>query len=184
MHFQSIIPLNEILPVALIFTSFYYITKKQLLPYHIILAALFLGISFMIRYQALLVCIGIVIFLLVRDRKIRKNVFESFLFFGIFLITISPLILYNYSNFGTALDSDPAFQIIAWSHYQTPEWREGLSQNLGSSSLQDVIFLISIYFSKIIFIIYFIIHLIEFSIFLQLLIIFLPYHQFHLLEQL
>ena len=140
MHFQSIIPLNEILPVALIFASFYYITKKELLPYHIILAALFLGISFMIRYQALLVCIGIVIFFLVRDRKIRKNVFASFLFFGIFLITISPLILYNYSNFGTVLDSDPALQMIWLSHYQTPEWREGLSQNLGSSSLQNVIF--------------------------------------------
>ena len=140
MHFQSIIPLNEILPVALIFASFYYITKKQLLPYHIILAALFLGISFMIRYQALLVCIGIVIFFLVRDRKIRKNIFESFLFFGIFLITISPLILYNYSNFETVLDSDPVVQILFLSHYQTPEWREGLSQNLGSSSLQDGIF--------------------------------------------
>ncbi len=140
MHFQSIIPLNEILPVALIFASFYYITKKELLPYHIILAALFLGISFMIRYQALLVCIGIVIFFLVRDRKIRKNVFESFLFFGIFLITISPLILYNYSNFGTVLDSDPAAQMLFWNQYQTPEWREGLSHNLGSSSLQDVIF--------------------------------------------
>jgi len=140
MHFQSIIPLNEILPVALIFASFYYITKKQLLPYHIILAALFLGISFMIRYQALLVCIGIVIFFLIRDRKIRKNIFESFLFFGIFLITISPLILYNYSNFETVLDSDPVVQILFLSHYQTPEWREGLSQNLGSSSLQDGIF--------------------------------------------
>jgi len=89
----------------------------------------------------LLVCIGIVIFFLVRDRKIRKNAFESFLFIGIFLITISPLILYNYSNFGTVLDSDPVLQMLSLSHYQTLEWREGLSQHLGSSSLQDVIFL-------------------------------------------
>ena len=140
MHFQSIIPLNEILPVALIFASFYYITKKQLLPYHIILAALFLGISFMIRYQALLVCIGIVIFFLVRDRKIRKNVFESFLFFGIFLLTISPLILYNYSNFGTFLDNDPAVAMYDRNHFQTPEWIEEASKNLGSSSIQDTIF--------------------------------------------
>ena len=140
MHFQSIIPLNEILPVALIFASFYYITKKELLPYHIIFAALFLGISFMIRYQALLVCIGIVIFLLVRDRKIRKNVFQSFLFVGIFLITISPLILYNYSNFGTFLDNDPAVGMFDRNHFQTPEWIEEASKNLGSSSIQDIIF--------------------------------------------
>src|SRR3989344_4516188 len=43
MHFQSIIPLNEILAVFLIFLSFYYITKKQLCTTHLILAAIFLG---------------------------------------------------------------------------------------------------------------------------------------------
>jgi len=140
MHFQSIIPLNEILPIALIFASFYYITKKELLPYHIILVALFLGISFMIRYQSLLVCIAIVIFFLIRDKKIRKNVFQSLLFVGIFLITISPLLLYNYSNFGTLLDNDPAVRMLDTNHFQTPEWREELSKNLGSSSLQEGVF--------------------------------------------
>ena len=30
--------------------------------------------------------------------------------------------------------------MLWWSHYQTPEWRDGLSQNLGSLSLQDGIF--------------------------------------------
>ena len=30
--------------------------------------------------------------------------------------------------------------MLFWNQYQTPEWREGLSHNLGSSSLQDMFF--------------------------------------------
>ena len=140
MHFQSIVPLNEILAVFLIFLSFYYITKKQLCITHLILAAIFVGFSFMIRYQALAIFIGFVIFLLIRDKKIRKNFLSSLLFFSFFLITISPLLTYNYITFGNIIDSDPSFQMLSWNKYQNPEWKEELIQNLDVKSSLNRIF--------------------------------------------
>ena len=80
LHFQTAFPFNEIFPVFLVFLSFYYFTKTHILYNHLILAGILLGISFMFRYQTFPVVIGFLIYLLIRDKKLRKNLPLALLF--------------------------------------------------------------------------------------------------------
>ena len=103
MHSEAIITHNEMLPVFLIFAALYFITKKQLLYHHITCAAILLGLSFMLRYQSFLVAIGVMVFLLITIKRNSKS-FPA-LFLVIFLLSISPLLLYNLDNTGNLIDS-------------------------------------------------------------------------------
>ena len=125
LHFQTIIPFNEIFPVFLIFLSFYYITKTRILYNHLILAGILLGISFMIRYQTFPIVIGFLIYLLIRDKKIRKNLPLALLFVSSFLVGCSPLLIYNYSMFDNLIDGNPNFYMIsAVPLIHTEEWEK------------------------------------------------------------
>lgn len=72
-NFLTTLSLNELPSVLLISVSLFFITKKNLKLFDTIIVGLLLGISFMIRYQAAPVLIAILIFLLIRNRKIRIN---------------------------------------------------------------------------------------------------------------
>jgi hypothetical protein len=65
----SIQTVNDIIPIFLIFASFYFITKKQLKLFNIIIIGTLLGIAFMFRYQSLLVLLAIMVFLLIRNKR-------------------------------------------------------------------------------------------------------------------
>ena len=85
LHSEAIITHTEMLPVFFIFIAFYFITKKQLFSHQIIFAAIFLGISFMLRYQSSLIFIGILIVLLLNFKKYPKKF--PFLFTFLFFFT-------------------------------------------------------------------------------------------------
>ena len=119
LHSEAIITHSEMLPVFFIFIAFYFITKKQLVSHQIIFAAIFLGISFMLRYQSSLIFIGILIVLLLNFKKYPKHF--PLLFTFLFFLTITPLLLYNFENTGNLLDADPGFYLGLNSEYKTPE---------------------------------------------------------------
>ena len=125
LHFQTAFPFNEIFPVFLVFLSFYYFTKTHILYNHLILAGILLGISFMFRYQTFPVVIGFLIYLLIRNKKLRKNLTLALLFVGSFLVGCSPLLIYNYTTFGNLIDSDPNYYMHTTSAFiQTEEWEK------------------------------------------------------------
>ena len=124
LHSEAIITHSEMLPVFFIFIAFYFITKKQLFSHQIIFAAIFLGISFMLRYQSSLIFIGILIVLLLNFKKYPKKF--PLLFTFLFFLTITPLLLYNFENTGNLIDSDPALYLSFQSEYKTPEMESSL----------------------------------------------------------
>jgi len=119
LHSEAIITHNEMLPVFLIFGALYFITKKHLLYQHIICTAILLGLSFMLRYQSLLVSIGIMIFLLI-TLKSNSKIFPI-LFVVVLLLSTSPLLLYNLENTGNLIDSDYSVYMQMESKYKIPE---------------------------------------------------------------
>ena len=125
LHLQTTFPFNEIFPVFLVFLSFYYFTKTHILYNHLILAGILLGISFMIRYQTFPIVIGFLIYLLIRDKKFRKNLPLALLFVSSFLVGCSPLLIYNYTTFGNLIDSDPNYYMFTTTAFvQTDEWEK------------------------------------------------------------
>ena len=121
LHQDAIIRIHEMLPVFLIFASFYFITKKQLSNRDVVLCGIFLGLSYMLRYQALFIGIGYVIFFLIQYKKIRLS--KTILFLIFFIIAISPLLFYNLLTFGTLIESDPSYFLLHNSKFQDPEWK-------------------------------------------------------------
>ena len=107
LHAEVIITHSEMLPTFLIFMSFYFITKKQLLQKHIILCAGFLGLSFMFRPQSLFIAVGTMMFIIFFVKKQKKRII--FYFMLVFLLSISPLLLYNISVTGNLIDNNPNF---------------------------------------------------------------------------
>ena len=125
LHLQTVFPFNEIFPVFLVFLSFYYITKNRILYNHLILAGILLGISFMCRYQTFPIVIGFLIYLLIRDKKFRKNIPLALIFISAFLTGCGPLLIYNYTTFGNLIDSDPNYYMFTTSAFvQTDEWEK------------------------------------------------------------
>jgi len=133
LFFQSYIPLNEILPIFLIFISFCMIIKQNLTKKHVIIAAIVLGISFMIRYQCFPIFIGFLIFLIYYDVKTKRKVPFSLLFFIIFVITCAPLFSYNIMTYDKIVDVNPNYrelQINFESELQSKEFRDELKSNI------------------------------------------------------
>ena len=109
LHVETIITHSEMLPTFLIFISFYFITKKELIKKDIILCAIFLGGSFMIRPQSLLIAVGIIMFIILCIKNQKKNFLIYFVLF--FLISITPLLIYNISTTGNIIDNNPNFYL-------------------------------------------------------------------------
>jgi len=126
--FLSISALNELPSICLIFTSLYFITKQKFKLSDLIITGLFLGISFSIRYQSILVLLGIMCFLLIQNKDFLKN-FKLVMLLGLsFLIMISPLLLFNYVNYGQLLVSDSNNYAAFSLHYQPNEFHYQIQQ--------------------------------------------------------
>ena len=150
LHSEAIITHTEMLPVFFIFIAFYFITKKQLFSHQIIFAAIFLGISFMLRYQSSLIFIGILIVLLLNFKKYPKKF--PLLFTFLFFLTITPLLLYNFENTGNLIDSDPALYLSFQSEYKTPEMESIAAARWTNTSTSEFIesqILIKNYFNNL-----------------------------------
>ena len=120
IHKEAILTHSEMLPVFLIFVSLYFITKKEFFQRDVILCGLFLGLSFMLRPQSLLIGMGVLFFILSSIKKQKKQF--TFFLIATFLITISPLLAYNLTNTGDMFDLSPDFYLLNDSHSSEKEY--------------------------------------------------------------
>lgn len=128
LNLLSITALNELLPLFLIFTSLYFVTKEDLKLSSIIIAGSILGISSIFRYQAIIVLLAIIIFLLIRNKKIKTNLLFSIIMIATFSVAFSSTLIYNYSTYDTLMESNSLVYLETLSKYQTPEWHEKMQQ--------------------------------------------------------
>ena len=133
-HVEAIITHSEMLPVFLIFLSFYFITKKKLSGRDLILCGIFLGLASMLRYQAIIVAISCLPFFLIQYKKIHIS--KTVLFLIFFLVAFSPLLIYNSITFGTLVESDPSLYFTAFDQVvEDPEWEKTFAErSKGASS--------------------------------------------------
>ena len=124
----------DVFPIFLLMISFYYITKQKLTYQSIIISAIFLGLSFTLKYQAGIIAIGILVFLLLYTKPRSKN---TVLFFIIFLITISPLLIYNYEIGGSITTSNSSFLILMEWDNVPEEWYEDTSYDTSFLLFKD-----------------------------------------------
>ncbi len=126
-HVEAILTHSEMLPVFLIFLSFYFITKKKLSGRDLILCGVFLGLASMLRYQAILVAISCLPFFLIQYKKIHLS--KTLLFVIFFIIAFSPLLIYNFITFGTFIESDPSLYFTAFDQVtEDPEWEKTFAE--------------------------------------------------------
>ena len=128
LHFLSISALNELMSIALIISSFYFLTKNELKNSDFIIMGILLGLSFMLRYPAILIILGIVIFLFIRNRKIRYNALKSGILILVFLTTASPILIFNYVTYENPMENDTSYLLLSLFQFQNPEWRESISE--------------------------------------------------------
>ena len=141
LFYLSFSALNEIIPLLLIFSSLYFITKQKLSLQNIIISALILGIASSFRYQALIVFIAIIIYLLIRNRKIRINLRQIIIFSIFFILALSPVLILNFTTHGNFMDSS-ANEHVRWHWtFQTSEWRQNAENIIVSGSDESVMFL-------------------------------------------
>ena len=134
MILVSIEALNEILPVLFIFIAFYFITKKDIISKDVIFVGIFLGLATTIRIQPVLILIAFSIFLIFYSKKLRKNLRYLVLMCTFFLITLSPILAYNYSTHGVFIDSNPNYNYLNLSKYTTPEMIERMEFDIVSNN--------------------------------------------------
>ena len=130
----SIEALNEILPVLFIFIAFYFITKKDIISKDVIFVGIFLGLATTIRIQPVLILIAFSIFLIFYSKKLRKNLRYLVLMCTFFLITLSPILAYNYNTHGVFIDSNPNYNYLNLSKYTTPEMIERMEFDIVSNN--------------------------------------------------
>ena len=105
-----------------------------------------MGAAFMVRYQVLFILLGFVVFLLIRNKKIRTNAWHASLLIAFFLLAFSPIPVYNYSTHGSFLDQVDQNGYVAFrSHYLTPEWQDALLNQAGNGLLSGVFVDVDLY---------------------------------------
>lgn len=137
-QFLSFSALNELLPISLIISSMYFLTKEQLKNLDFLIIGLLLGISFSLRYQAIFVVLGIILFLFLRNKDFRKNFVFAIILISTFILFISPILVFNYITYDDPLENDTSFYLLALSQFQTTEWRESV-QNMKNEGLFSII---------------------------------------------
>ena len=136
-HVEAIITHSEILPVFLIFLSFYFITKKKLTNRDVILCGIILGLASMLRYQAIIIAISCVPFFLIQYKKIHLSKTIFFLIF--FIIAFSPLLIYNFLTFETLIESNPSLVFLHNAEFQGPSaWEKTFTE--GAKSTGSTVF--------------------------------------------
>jgi 4-amino-4-deoxy-L-arabinose transferase-like glycosyltransferase len=153
--FLSVMVLNETSPLLFIFISLYFATKKQKSIRDFLLIGLFLGISFSFRYQSGIVLLSFLIFLLIFERKKILKFKQSFLTFFSFLLTISPVLVYNFITHGKLSTSKSNMYILDLFKFQTIEWhskvREIHDEGLISAFLIDPNLFLKNYFYNLLY---------------------------------
>ena len=119
----------DMFPIFFIMLSLYFITKNELSKFDILLSAVFIAISFMVRTQTIVVIFTIVITLMIFFKNdYRKNIKFLIIFLSVLFISLGPLIYYNYDTHGVYFDHDLSFYLQFASKYQTIEWKERVTE--------------------------------------------------------
>jgi hypothetical protein len=124
--FQSSHLMNDIFPFFLITVTLYFATKSNLKLIDLVIIGVLLGISSMMRVYGILAFFSILLYLLIQQNKKRKKLLNFVIFSCIFLISFSPLIMYNYYTHDVFLDSNSTLFITRWHTFQTPEWHSAM----------------------------------------------------------
>ena len=132
--------LNELLPVFFIMLSLFFITKKQPSVIHYIIIGSVLGISSVFRFQSVFVLICILIFILIRNKHVKKNLYSLTWVCIFFLIAFSPQMIYNYTNHGELLDIHSNHYIGGLYEFQTPEWRDYIQNAFNDGFLSIILY--------------------------------------------
>ena len=141
LGFFSIQAENELLPIFLISASLYFITKKELKIQDIIITGILLGISSTIRFQAVILLLSFLIYIIIRNKKIVETIIFILIILLAFSIIISPMIIYNYSTHDSIFDTNAAFFIQMENTFVYPEWQEKLKEiNFYNGSTTEAIF--------------------------------------------
>ena len=122
----SLQTVNELPAIFFIFASLYFGTKKDLKFSDIIIVGSLIGVACLFRYQAIIVLFGFMVFMLIRSKKIRINLFHVVVLGIFFLIAFSPLLIYNYTTHEVLIDTSGNYELINKTKYQTPDWVEKL----------------------------------------------------------
>ena len=129
---------NEMFPLFLIMLSLYFVTKKHLRTYEIIIIGSLIGIAFMFRTQPVVILFTVIIYLLIRNSNIRVNLYHVGLILAFFIIFLSPLIVYNFSVHENLIDVDSNFYMAMRYKYQTPEWHDEVVRSIGKGTLEGI----------------------------------------------
>lgn len=140
LYFVSTQALNELLPVAMIMSSLFLITRKNPTVIHYVLIGIILGLSSIFRLQSAFILLAIFIFLLLRNRNIRKNIFSILIVFVFFSLAFSPQLIYNITTHGEILDGFPGYYIGHWSYFQNPAWHDQVV-NTTDIDIPSIVFL-------------------------------------------
>ena len=124
LYFVSTQALNELLPVAMIMSSLFLITRKNPTVIHYVLIGIILGLSSIFRLQSAFILLAILIFLLIRNKNIRKNICSILIVFVFFSLAFSPQVIYNITTHGEILDAFPGYYIGHWSYFQNSTWHD------------------------------------------------------------
>ena len=127
---QSSHVMNDIFTFFLITAALYFSTKSNLKLIDLIIIGSLLGISSMIRVYGILAFISILVYIIIqqKEKRKKKKILNFVIFSCIFLISISPLLVYNYLTHDVLLDSNPSLFIIRSFVFQTPEWHNTMQE--------------------------------------------------------
>jgi len=155
LYFVSIQALNELLPVAMIMSSLFVLTRKNPTIIHYVLIGTILGLSSIFRLQSAFILLAILVFILLRNKNIRKNIFSGLIVFVFFLLALSPQLIYNITTHGEIWDAFPGYYIGDLYYFQTPEWHDQVVNthdiSLTSIISLDVDLFFKNYFSNLFF---------------------------------
>jgi 4-amino-4-deoxy-L-arabinose transferase-like glycosyltransferase len=141
IHLDAIITNNDMLPLLFIFLGAYVLSKKDSAKKYLLIG-LFLGISFWFRYQCIFILFGIIIYLLISNQTIRFTAKKIFILSALFMLVITPMLVYNYSIHGVLLDVDPSLYLEVYgSETDKKMWAdffvEKVTTNPGNTNLID-----------------------------------------------
>lgn len=155
LYFVSTQALNELLPVAMIMSSLFLITRKNPTVIHYVLIGIILGLSSIFRLQSAFILLAILIFLLIRNKNIRKNICSILIVFVFFSLAFSPQVIYNITTHGEILDAFPGYYIGHWSYFQNSTWHDQVVNTIDidipSILFLDVDLFFKNYFSNLFF---------------------------------
>ncbi len=123
---QSSHLMNDIFPFFLISAALYFATKTNLKLIDLVIIGILLGVTSMMRVYGLLAFISILLYLVIQSNEKKKKIFNLVIFTCIFLIALSPLIIYNYNTHDTIFDSSSTLFMTRWYTFQTPEWHNAM----------------------------------------------------------